>query len=72
MALPALTRAEKLQKRAARVGFDWDRTERVLDKIKEEVAEVEAETSAALDGDRDGMAEEIGDLLFACANLARK
>ena len=72
VALPALTRAEKLQKRAARVGFDWDRTEMVLDKIKEEVAEVEAETNAALDGDRDGMAEEIGDLLFACANLARK
>lgn len=72
VALPALTRAEKLQKRAARVGFDWDRPERVLDKIKEEVAEVEAETNAALDGDRDGMAEEIGDLLFACANLARK
>jgi len=72
VAMPALTRAEKLQKRAARVGFDWDDPERVLDKIKEEVAEVEAETSAALGGDRDGMAEEIGDLLFACVNLARK
>ncbi len=72
VAMPALTRADKLQKRAARVGFDWDRPERVLDKIKEEVAEVEAETNAALDGERDGMAEEIGDLLFACANLARK
>ena len=70
--LPALTRAEKLQKRAARAGFDWDRPERVLDKVKEEVAEVEAETGSASDGDKDMIAEEIGDLLFACANLARK
>ena len=72
IALPALTRAEKLQKRAARVGFDWDRPEQVLEKVKEEIAEVEAETEAALDGDSDGMAEEIGDLLFVCVNLARK
>ena len=70
--LPALTRAEKLQKRAARAGFDWDRPERVLDKVKEEVAEVEAETGSASDGDKDMITEEIGDLLFACANLARK
>ncbi|MDD9875874.1 MAG: nucleoside triphosphate pyrophosphohydrolase [Magnetovibrio sp.] len=70
VALPALTRAEKLQKRAARVGFDWARPDEALDKVREEIAEIEAE---AADGARpDAIAEEIGDLLFACANLARK
>ncbi len=65
LALPALLRAEKLQKRAASVGFDWDNAHKVIEKIAEEAREVaEAETQA----DR---AEEIGDLLFVVANLAR-
>lgn len=66
--LPALTRAEKLQKRAARVGFDWPDIGLVLDKITEETAElVEARAHA----DPDHMAEEYGDLLFVMANLGR-
>lgn len=68
VALPALTRALKLQNRAARVGFDWDSPEGVLDKIREEVAELEAE----LGGDQARLEDEIGDLLFSCVNLARK
>ncbi len=66
--LPALTRAVKLQKRAARVGFDWPDTGHVIDKIKEEAAELvearETLTQAAV-------AEEYGDLMFVVANLAR-
>jgi ATP diphosphatase len=67
--LPALTRAEKLQNRAARVGFDWPEPAQVLDKIVEEVAEIrtEIESKAA----KEAVAEEIGDLLFAVVNLAR-
>jgi ATP diphosphatase len=65
--LPALTRAVKLQKRAARVGFDWRAAEEVLAKIEEEVAEVRAELGAG----RDRLASELGDLLFAVVNLAR-
>jgi ATP diphosphatase len=65
IALPALLRAEKLQKRAARTGFDWPDTDGVIDKIEEELAEVKAADSPA---DRE---EEIGDLLFAVVNLAR-
>jgi ATP diphosphatase len=65
VALPALLRAEKLQKRAARTGFDWPDTEGVIAKIHEEIAEVESAQSPA---DRE---EEIGDLLFAVVNLAR-
>ncbi|MEK9722659.1 MAG: nucleoside triphosphate pyrophosphohydrolase [Rhodospirillaceae bacterium] len=72
VALPALTRAEKLQKRAARVGFDWTRAEDVLDKIKEEIAEIEAEVPGPGAAGSQALAEEVGDLLFACANLARK
>lgn len=64
-ALPALMRAEKLQKRAARVGFDWPEVSGVVAKIREELAEAEE----ALDTDR--FAEEMGDLLFAVVNLAR-
>ncbi len=67
--LPALTRALKLQKRAARVGFDWRAAAEVLSKIAEEVAEVRAELDAG--ADRDRLANEIGDLLFAVVNLAR-
>lgn len=66
-ALPALTRAEKIQKRAGKAGFDWKNAEAVIPKIKEEIAEVED----ALAGSGN-VEEEIGDLLFAVANLARK
>lgn len=69
VALPALTRAEKLQKRAARVGFDWPDIAGVLDKVQEELAEVEAELATA--AAPTAVAEEIGDLLFAVVNLAR-
>ena len=76
LALPALLRAEKLQKRAARVGFDWPGPEPVFAKVLEEVAELReaAATEAAsgvTKGDRAAVAEEIGDLLFACVNLGR-
>jgi tetrapyrrole methylase family protein/MazG family protein/ATP diphosphatase len=67
--LPAMTRAVKLTARAARVGFDWPSTDEVLDKLREELAELEAEIDV---GDRAKAREELGDLLFVCANLARK
>ncbi|MBL8710373.1 MAG: nucleoside triphosphate pyrophosphohydrolase [Rhodospirillaceae bacterium] len=67
-ALPALTRADKLQKRAARVGFDWRHAGEVTAKIEEELAEVRAEIDG---GDAKKLDEEIGDLLFAVTNLAR-
>jgi MazG family protein len=66
--LPALTRAEKLQKRAARIGFDWPEAGPVIDKVEEEIAELKAEL---VDRKPDRLDEEMGDLLFACANLAR-
>lgn len=69
-ALPALTRALKLQKRAGRVGFDWPDAAQVVDKIHEEIAEVQHEIDQGAPHDR--LEDEIGDLLFACANLARK
>ncbi|MBS7554350.1 nucleoside triphosphate pyrophosphohydrolase [Ancylobacter dichloromethanicus] len=65
---PALTRAVKLQNKAAKVGFDWPNVRPVLAKIREEIDEVEAEIVA---GDRAAAADEVGDLLFALANLAR-
>ncbi len=68
-ALPALIRAHKLQKRAARVGFDWDTVIPVIGKVREELAEVEAEING---GDEARLRDEIGDLLFCCVNLARK
>jgi len=68
LGLPALTRAEKLQKRAARVGFDFPDIAPVIGKIDEELAEVKVEMAA---GDRKRLADEIGDLLFAVTNLAR-
>ena len=77
LALPALLRAQKLQKRAARVGFDWPGPEPVFDKVLEEVAELRdaAQAPAAVRGatasDEAAVAEEVGDLLFACVNLAR-
>jgi ATP diphosphatase len=67
--LPALTRALKLTRRAARVGFDWPDAGAVLDKLEEEAAELRAEISG---GDRVRLADELGDLLFVLANLARK
>jgi len=69
MVLPALARAEKLTKRAAKVGFDWPDLPAVRAKVTEELAEV-AEAEAT--GDEAALHEEIGDLLFAVANLARK
>ena len=66
--LPALTRALKLQQKAGKVGFDWNDPLAVLAKIREEADEIEADINA---GNRDGAAAEVGDLLFAVANLAR-
>ncbi|HEB67653.1 MAG TPA: nucleoside triphosphate pyrophosphohydrolase [Gammaproteobacteria bacterium] len=68
-ALPALTRAEKLQRRAARVGFDWPEAHGVLDKIREETDELA--TEMAQGGSRERLAGEVGDLLFSVVNLAR-
>ncbi|HEY1941863.1 MAG TPA: nucleoside triphosphate pyrophosphohydrolase [Roseiarcus sp.] len=67
-ALPALTRALKLQEKAGKVGFDWNNPRAVLAKLREEIDEIEAELDA---DDRDKAASEVGDLLFAVANLAR-
>lgn len=67
--LPALMRAEKFQKRAARVGFDWPSPAPVVDQVREELDEVVAEIDG---GDPDRLEDEIGDLLFTCVNLARK
>ncbi len=68
-ALPALSRAEKLTRRAATVGFDWDNFEDVTGKVREELAETE---DAMTSGQTSRVHEEIGDLLFAVVNLARK
>jgi ATP diphosphatase len=68
LALPALTRSVKLQRKAAKVGFDWDAAPLILDKLREEMAEFEAEIIA---GKREEMEEEFGDLLFVLTNLAR-
>lgn len=68
-ALPALMRAEKLQKRAARVGFDWTDMAPVFDKVEEEIAEIR--DAIAADADPETVQEEVGDLLFATVNLAR-
>ncbi len=70
LALPALSRAEKLQARAARVGFDWPASEPTLDKVREETAELGAAVAAKEPQSR--LAEELGDLLFALVNAARK
>lgn len=67
--LPGLTRAAKLTRRAARVGFDWPDAAAVLDKLDEEAAELRAELPSA---DPARLADEVGDLLFVLANLARK
>ena len=68
LALPALPRAQKLQKRAARVNFDWSDSSAVLDKIEEEIAELR---QAMADGDLVATEDEMGDVLFSCVNLSR-
>ncbi len=67
-ALPALIRAEKLQKRAARVGFDWPDVKGAIEKLEEELAEVRAEIDA---GDEAALGDELGDLLFSVVNVTR-
>ncbi|MFP5505113.1 MAG: nucleoside triphosphate pyrophosphohydrolase [Gammaproteobacteria bacterium] len=67
-ALPALTRAAKLQKRAARIGLDWPDAQGVVAKLHEEMDEIDAARNAE---DPEALAAEIGDLLFTCVNLAR-
>ena len=69
-AFPALTEAEKLQHRASKVGFDWGAAEPVLDKIKEEIEELFVEVTADTP-ERTKIEDELGDVLFAIANLAR-
>ncbi|HEX7775716.1 MAG TPA: nucleoside triphosphate pyrophosphohydrolase [Parvibaculum sp.] len=69
LALPALARAVKLQSRAARVGFDWPSTTEVLDKLNEEMLELSHEVAKG--GDHDRLEDELGDMLFVYANLAR-
>lgn len=67
--LPALLASRKLQKKAAKVGFDWEDAEGVLEKVKEELSEVEEELQK---GSETALEEEVGDLLFSVVNLARK
>jgi nucleoside triphosphate diphosphatase len=67
LAMPALSRAYKLQKRCANVGFDWPTVEGCWDKVKEEIVEVEQ-----TDADSAELAEELGDLMFALVNVVRK
>jgi nucleoside triphosphate diphosphatase len=68
LALPALSRALKLQEKAGKVGFDWNDVRAVLEKIREEIIEVEAEIA---EGSAEAQSNEVGDLLFAAVNLAR-
>ena len=68
--LPPMTRALKLQKRAARVGFDWSEAATILDKLAEEADEIAVEIAAGSPHER--LEDEMGDLLFVCVNLARK
>jgi MazG family protein len=67
--LPAMNAAEKLQKRAATIGFDWPEVQGVLDKLREETAELQQEIDTNAPAQR--LQEELGDLLFTCVNLAR-
>src|SRR3546814_2032294 len=74
--MPEGQRAVKLQQRAARVGFDWPGPAPVIDKLHEEIGEVQAEFAALADAPDDPavharLEDELGDLLFVCANLAR-
>ena len=70
LALPALLRAAKIQRRAARIGFDWPAARPVIAKIAEEIEELEAELDSGADPEK--VEDEMGDILFAAANLARK
>lgn len=70
--LPSINRAYKLQNRAARVGFDWDDTFQIVEKIKEELNEVIEEMNNDLDNYNQKLEEELGDLLFTVINLSRK
>jgi MazG family protein len=70
--LPALLRAYEISSRAAAVGFDWAKADDVLDKIEEEVAEVRREVESGATGHMSRAEDEMGDLLFAIANLSRK
>ncbi|NRB37510.1 MAG: nucleoside triphosphate pyrophosphohydrolase [Pseudomonadales bacterium] len=67
-ALPALKRAQKMQKRASNVGFDWSDAQSALSKVKEEIAELE---QAILNKDENNIQEELGDLIFSCVNVSR-
>ena len=66
--LPALIKARRIQEKVSRVGFDWDRTDEVMQKVDEELEELK---EARLKNDKNAIEEELGDLLFAVANLAR-
>lgn len=66
--LPALLKAQRMQSKASRVGFDWEDAAGAIDKLEEEVAEVR---EAVVSGDKEGVAEEIGDLLFSVVNYCR-
>jgi MazG family protein len=70
VAMPALQQAQLIQERCRRVGFDWDRPERVLDKVEEEIAELRRELARGRKS-RPRIKEELGDLLFVLVNLAR-
>ncbi len=67
-ALPALIKAQRIQQRAASLGFDWDRIESVVDKLREEIGEFE---SACAEGNKEKIQEELGDILFSIVNVAR-
>ncbi|MBD5269940.1 MAG: nucleoside triphosphate pyrophosphohydrolase [Bacteroides sp.] len=67
-ALPALIKADRIQEKAANVGFDWDEKEQVWDKVREEIEEVEAEIKS---GNKEDLEKEFGDLLFSVVNAAR-
>lgn len=67
-ALPALIKADRIQEKAANIGFDWEKKEQVWDKVREEMQEVEEEIAKA---SADGLEEEFGDLLFSVVNAAR-
>jgi len=67
-ALPALIKAFRVQEKAANVGFDWEQPHQVWDKVKEEIAELQAEMDK---GSKDGIEEEFGDLIFSVINAAR-
>ena len=67
--LSAYDRAEKLQTKAAKVGFDWENGDEIIEKIEEEIAEIRSAINK--DGVKENLSGEIGDLIFSCINLAR-